>query len=171
MSKYYGYVSVDALMEFANNHVNGMIDSNDIARFPKADVKDANEQQSLQEIFGIPFDRLRELADAEREGRVVVLPCKVGTPVFFIRILCEHADDFGYCNVDYWYAKRGFKTEDGCVNCQKMNLKQRLKETVFKLALMDEKRTGHLHVSEIFFDRAEAERALAATEPKGDANT
>ena len=73
MSNYYGYVSVDALMEFAHNHVNGMIDSNDIARFPKANVKDANEQQSLQEIFGIPFARLRELAEAERDGRAVVL--------------------------------------------------------------------------------------------------
>ena len=84
MSNYYGYVSVDALMDFAHNHVNGMIDSNDIARFPKSNVKDANEQQSLQEIFGIPFARLRELAEEEREGRVVVLPCKVGDTVFVL---------------------------------------------------------------------------------------
>ena len=72
MSNYYGYVSVDALMDFAHNHVNGMIDSNDIARFPIANVKDANEQQSLQEIFGVAFDRLRELAEAERENRLKV---------------------------------------------------------------------------------------------------
>ena len=30
----------------------------------------------------IPIARLRELAEAEREGRVVVLPCKVGTTVY-----------------------------------------------------------------------------------------
>ena len=135
---------------------------------------DSSELQGSLEFneLNLVTNALNKLADyeeAEREGRMVVLPCNVGTPVFFIRILCEHADDFGYCNVDYWYAKRGFKTEDGCVNCPKMNLKQRLKETVFKLKLMDEKRAGHLHVSEIFFDKAEAERALAATEPKGDA--
>lgn len=34
-----GYVSVDKLIEFANNHVAG-IDANDIARFPKADVEE-----------------------------------------------------------------------------------------------------------------------------------
>jgi len=124
------------------------------------------EAEKLRVVENISLDRLHELAEAEREGRVVVLPCEVGTPVFFIRILCEHADDFGYCNVDYWYAKRGFKREDGCVNCPKMNLEPRLKETVFRLALMDEKRDGHLHVSEIFFDKAEAESALAE---KGDA--
>ena len=85
MSNYYGYVSVDALMDFAHNHVNGMIDSNDIARFPIANVKDANEQQSLQEIFGVAFDRLRELAEAEREGRIRIIsdwtPCAEGMPI------------------------------------------------------------------------------------------
>lgn len=33
-----GYISVDKLIEFANNHVAG-IDANDIARFPRADVE------------------------------------------------------------------------------------------------------------------------------------
>lgn len=32
------YIERDALMDFANNHVNGIIDTNDIARFPAADV-------------------------------------------------------------------------------------------------------------------------------------
>ena len=74
----FGYVSVNALMEFARNHVDRKVDCNDIARFPRSNVRNADEQQSLQQIFGIPFARLRELAEAEREGRVVVLPCKVG---------------------------------------------------------------------------------------------
>lgn len=30
----------------------------------------------------IPLDRLRELAEADREGRCVVLPCKVGSTVY-----------------------------------------------------------------------------------------
>ena len=29
-------------------------------------------------VFGVPVDRLRELAAADRDGRVVVLPCKAG---------------------------------------------------------------------------------------------
>ena len=73
----FGYVSVNALMEFAKNHVDGKVDCNDIARFPRVNVRNADEQQSLQQIFGISYSRLRELADAEKEGRVVVLPdCK-----------------------------------------------------------------------------------------------
>ena len=32
----------------------------------------------------IPLDRLRELAEADREGRCVVLPCKLGDTVYFI---------------------------------------------------------------------------------------
>ena len=32
------YIERKALMDFANNHVNGIIDTNDIARFPAADV-------------------------------------------------------------------------------------------------------------------------------------
>lgn len=35
------------------------------------------------------YDRLRELAEADRDGRVVVLPCKVGDTVW----MCE--EDFG----------------------------------------------------------------------------
>jgi len=37
------------------------------------------------ELLGkIPLNRLRELAAAEREGRVVVLPCKVGDTVYVL---------------------------------------------------------------------------------------
>lgn len=41
---------------------------------------------ALKSIEGIvPFDRLLELADADRAGQLVVLPCKVGDDVWFIR--------------------------------------------------------------------------------------
>lgn len=32
----------------------------------------------------IPLDRLRELVEADRDGRCVVLPCKLGDTVYFI---------------------------------------------------------------------------------------
>jgi len=35
-------------------------------------------------IFRVPVNRLRELAAADRDGRVVVLPCKVGDTVYEI---------------------------------------------------------------------------------------
>lgn len=36
----------------------------------------------IKEFEGVPIDRLRKLAQAEKEGRLVVLPCSVGDPVF-----------------------------------------------------------------------------------------
>lgn len=38
----------------------------------------------IKEFNGLPVDRLRELAEADKEGRVVVLPCKVGDTVYSI---------------------------------------------------------------------------------------
>ena len=35
----------------------------------------------ITEFEGLPIARLRELAVADQEGRVVVLPCKVGDPI------------------------------------------------------------------------------------------
>lgn len=37
--------------------------------------------EDIAELCG-GFDRLRELAEADKDGRVVVLPCKVGDTVF-----------------------------------------------------------------------------------------
>lgn len=36
----------------------------------------------ITEFDGLPIDRLRELAEADRAGRLVVLPCKVGGEVY-----------------------------------------------------------------------------------------
>ena len=41
-----------------------------------------DEAEKLRVADGISIARLRELADAENDGRVVVLPCKVGDVVF-----------------------------------------------------------------------------------------
>ena len=39
---------------------------------------------AIEDILGDDYDldRLRELAQADREGRCVVLPCKIGSPVY-----------------------------------------------------------------------------------------
>ena len=36
----------------------------------------------ITEFNGLPIDRLRELAEADKDGRVVVLPCKVGNTLW-----------------------------------------------------------------------------------------
>ncbi len=37
----------------------------------------------LEQEYGVSAARLRELAEADREGRCVVLPCKFGNKVYF----------------------------------------------------------------------------------------
>lgn len=57
------------------------------------------------------FDHLQELVQAEKEGRLVVLPCKVGSTVYAIeydRDACYDCDDyspyeFGDCNHSPYY--------------------------------------------------------------------
>ena len=38
----------------------------------------------ITEFEGLPIDRIRELAEADKDGRVVVLPCKVGDTVWIV---------------------------------------------------------------------------------------
>ena len=40
------------------------------------------EISEITEFDGLPIDRLRELAEADKDGRVVVLPCKVGDRLY-----------------------------------------------------------------------------------------
>lgn len=41
----------------------------------------------ITEFDGLPIDRLRELAEADKDGRLVVLPCKVGDGLW---TFCSH---------------------------------------------------------------------------------
>ena len=50
----------------------------------------------ITEFNGLPIDRLRELAEADKDGRVVVLPCKVGDTVYMIERIFDI--DNGVCD-------------------------------------------------------------------------
>ena len=47
----------------------------------------------VTEIDGVPLAHLRELAEAEREGRCVVLPCKIGDTAFVLESEDEDGGD------------------------------------------------------------------------------
>ena len=100
----------------------------------------------------IPLPRLCELATAEREGRVVVLPCKV-TDLLYVIYSPKHPanpSDKG---------KRFMATAR--VNRIKLGAKGFSIETW--MGSFSESEIGKT----VFFTQSEAERALAATEPKG----
>ena len=47
----------------------------------------------ITEFDGLPIDRLRELAEADKAGRLVVLPCKVGQRVFALLDTDKHISE------------------------------------------------------------------------------
>ena len=47
----------------------------------------------ITEFEGLPIDRIRELAEADKDGRLVVLPCKVGDTVWRIKRIFETYPD------------------------------------------------------------------------------
>lgn len=49
----------------------------------------------ITEFDGLPIDRLRELTEADKDGRLVVLPCKVGDTVYFRTYDCNGTVDLG----------------------------------------------------------------------------
>ena len=60
----------------------------------------------IKEFNGLPIDRLRELAEADKEGRVVVLPDKIETVVQPVQVSTDdlarfqgnaQANDVGHC--------------------------------------------------------------------------
>lgn len=52
-------------------------------------------------VFGVAAERLLELAEAEKAGRVVVLPCKVGDTVYTLRRTFCGADVVG--ETELWW--------------------------------------------------------------------
>ena len=42
------------------------------------------EISEITEFDGLPIARLRELAEADKDGRLTVLPCKVGEKIYYL---------------------------------------------------------------------------------------
>lgn len=51
--------------------------------------------KAIARTYGIDINRLRKLAEADKDGRVVVLPCKVGDTVYFRTYDCYGTVDLG----------------------------------------------------------------------------
>ena len=108
--------------------------------------KEVSERFSL--TAKIPLDRLRELVEADRDGRCVVVPCKLGDTVFKIGAsICmwretDHCDE--YCN--------GYEYRDCWEGCRAV--------CEDKFSLDDLQRFG----KNVFLTREAAEAALKARE-------
>ena len=89
-------------------------------------------------LDGIDIGRLEAICDAERDGRLVVLPCKVGTRVWVIGQDCDLCHDM--------------YTEEPCLfgDCEY----RKVIESVFLPGMTDE------FGKTVFLTREEAEKAL-----------
>ena len=58
-------------------------------------------KSQLVSAFGVAAERLRELAEADKDGRVVVLPCKVGDTVYTLLRTFDGADVVG--ETELWW--------------------------------------------------------------------
>lgn len=100
------------------------------------------ELQDILEVIGdMTIDRLRELAQADRDGRCVVLPCKNGDPVWRLYDDCDFPGD---CY-----------TKQKCRGCEYRNLF--IEEQAFYLLMLSQ--NGKLNPP-YYTTREEAEAAL-----------
>ena len=93
-------------------------------------------------IFGSKADRLKELSDADKDGRLVVLPCKVGDTIYVIGESCDFCETY-------------LDEPERCMRCEKGHY---VEERGFELWMLSE-----LNES-IFLTREEAEAAMKGGE-------
>lgn len=103
--------------------------------------------EDIAELCG-GFDRLRELAEADKDGRVVVLPCKVGQRVFALLDTDKHISE---CEVK----QIGLGNEIGFIGIEPIGARGR----EYGVALNGFGKT-------VFLTREEAKKALQEMEGK-----
>lgn len=110
----------------------------------------AKHMVDLETLKNTPISRLVELAEADKDGRVVVLPCKVGQRVFALMDMDKHISE---CEV----TQIGMGNEIGFIGLEPIGDRGR----EYGVALNGFGKT-------VFLTREEAEKALEEREGKKD---
>lgn len=110
----------------------------------------AKHMVDLETLNNTPISRLVELAEADKDGRVVVLPCKVGQRVFALMDMDKHISE---CEV----TQIGMGNEIGFIGLEPIGARGR----EYGVALNGFGKT-------VFLTREEAEKALEEREGKKD---
>ena len=91
--KYTAEKLIDILVERLAAYEETGMTPEDVADAKKMIEKDvAFEVSKICTIEETTIPRLREMAEADKEGRLVVLPCKLGTPIWWIDVTIEPND-------------------------------------------------------------------------------
>lgn len=105
---------------------------------------------AIEDILGDSYDldRLRELVESDRDGRCVVLPCKIGSPVWRVYDDCEFPGDCG--------------TKQKCKGCEYRNIFA--EEQAFCMSMLSQNgKLGHPYYTSL-----EAAEAALKGEQNGD---
>ena len=136
------------------------------ANYEDAVFYKAQAEANMKSLGGL--DRMTELVNADREGRLVVLPCKVGDTVWLLHKRCKHAGEqnkpWDSCE-QYWknvYSKKmwgcaGTDDEGNKFYCENKEMVWYAKEMQYSLILY---RDDIVLGKNLFLTREEAERAL-----------
>ena len=106
--------------------------------------------KAIARTYGIDINWLRKLAEADKDGRLVVLPCKVGQRVFALMDMDKHISE---CEVK----QIGMGNEIGFIGLEPIGARGR----EYGIALNGFGKT-------VFLTREEAEKALQEMEGKKD---
>ena len=93
-------IDVEAVREHAMDFYWRLKAYEDTELTPKA-CAEAREVGKVLSSYDISFRRLAELLTADRAGRLVVLPCKVGDTVYILRRTFDGADVVG--ETELWW--------------------------------------------------------------------
>ena len=136
------------------------MNADEIAGIENLDVHMNEFWQRLTACSDIPLERLEEICNAEREGRCVILPCKVGDTIYVVGLKCLVE------NTSRWECAM-FECDD----CNKKADYEIFKKTAtvnFIQRLMSEKDDLFVIGKSVFFTREEAEAALKGAEHERD---
>lgn len=117
-------------------------------------------RRALNALGRIPVERVEEIMQAEHEGRLVVLPCRVGDTVYTVDLDCEDNPE---------HTKMCFCWNKSCKSCEKAYLRVwenrtktvDIRSIVAEMGLCGE--DGGFGKT-VFLTRAEAEAALKEQE-------
>ena len=118
------------------------------------------------------IDHIRDLLHAEQDGRLVLLPCKVGDTVWLLKKKCKYAgeDNDPWCSCDQYWDNVYHKHMWGCAgkddegkqfDCEKRDMEWYAQQIEYSLVLYS---PNIVLGKNLFLTREEAEAALKGGE-------
>jgi hypothetical protein len=106
----------------------------------------------LSHTRDISIDRLEEICNAERDGRCVVLPCKVGDTVYLVLPKCRASR--------IPLAECSFFECDDCPRNKREIFEQKATTEMLSIMLFEKYNTLYVFGKTVFLTREEAKQAL-----------